>query len=41
MNSQYDDGPFMVAENIIDLVLDFPDVVQNMFDLLMAARRVC
>jgi hypothetical protein len=34
------DGPFMVAENILDLVLDLPDVAQDVIDFLIATRRI-
>jgi hypothetical protein len=40
MNSLNYDGPFMVAENILDLVLDLPDVAQDVIDFLIATRRI-
>ena len=40
MNSQDYDGPFMVAESILDLVLDLPDVAQDVIDFLIATRRI-
>jgi len=40
MNSQNYNSPFVVAENIIDLILDLPNVAQGAINFLIATRRI-
>ena len=41
MNSLNYNGPFVVTAIMLDLILDLPDVAQDVIDFSIATRRIC